>query len=176
VSDVPLTDAAPRHRGAAGLLDRFVTALAVLAGILASVMMVVTVTDVVGRGVFNRPLIGAFEAIELLMAAIVFLALPFVTWRREHVTVTLFYERMPPRAQAISTALSEIVAAIVCGLLAWRAWLYGERLVDVGERTLELGVPRGYVPMGVSAVLVLSGLIFLLLALRALFLGERARA
>ena len=174
MSDVPLSDAAPRYRGAAGLLDRTVTALATMAGVLAAVMMLVTVTDVVGRGAFNRPLIGAFEAIELLMAAIVFLALPLVTWRREHVTVTLFYERLPPRAQSISTAVSETVAAIVCGLLSWRAWAYGERLINVGERTLELGVPRGYVPLGVSIVLAVVGAIFLLLAVRALTLGERA--
>jgi TRAP-type transport system small permease protein len=176
VSEVPLSDAAPPRRGALGLLDRALAALATLAGLLAALMMLVTVTDVIGRGLLNKPLVGAFETIELLMAAIVFLALPFVTWRREHVNVTLFYERMPPRARSLSTALSEIVAAIVCGLLAWRAWLYGERLIEVGERTMELGIPRGYVPIAVSIILALSGLIFLLLAFRALFRGERAQA
>jgi hypothetical protein len=65
------------------------------------------------------------------------------------------------------------VAAAVCGVLSWRAWLYGERLLGAGERTLELGVPRGYVPAGVAIVLGLVALTFLLLAFRALLLGER---
>jgi TRAP-type C4-dicarboxylate transport system permease small subunit len=159
--------------GALGLVDRPVLALAVLAGFLAAAMMLLTVIDVAGRNLLNQPLLGAFEATELLMAAIVFLALPLVTWRREHVTVTLLYERLPARTQSVLPALGELVAAAVCGVLSWRAWLYGERLLGAGERTLELGVPRGYVPAGVAIVLGLVALTFLLLAFRALLLGER---
>ncbi len=171
-----MSEAAPvPERGAfAAALDRLTNACALLAGLLTSVMMIVTVADVVGRGVLNRPFYGAFEATELLMVAVVFLALPSVTWRREHIAVTLFYERMPVRLQSLSTALAEAVAAVACGLLSWRAWLYGERLLNVGERTLELGVPRGDVPVGVAVVLAATAVLFGLLALRSLLHGERA--
>jgi hypothetical protein len=37
-------------------------------------------------------------------------------------------------------------------------------------------VPRGLVPSGVAVILVVLGILFTLLAFRALFLGERAPA
>src|SRR3712207_6965250 len=61
-----------------------------------------------------------FPYTTLFRSAVVFLALPFVTWRREHIAVTVLYERMPPRAQSLLTAAAELLAAVVCGLLAWR--------------------------------------------------------
>ena len=176
MSESPASSSPAPRRGWAGLLDRMVAGLAIAAGLLAAAMMAVTVVDVIGRNFFNRPLFGAFEMTELTMVSIVFLALPFVTWRRDHVTVTLFYARLPPRLQSLSTATGEIVAAMACAVLAWRAWLYSERLMGVGERTLELGVPRGFIPGGVAISLAFTALLFALLALRSLLLGERAPA
>ena len=139
-------------------------------------MMAVTVTDVVGRTLFNRPLYGAFEMIELSMVAIVFAALPFVTWTRSHLSVTVVYGAFPPRVQSIMTGISELVFASVCLLLAWRAWLYGQRLFSARETTLELAIPRGYIPSGVAVVLTLTACLFVLLALRSFARGERAPA
>lgn len=175
MTEIESREPAPR-RGFPGLLDRATRLLALVSGVLAGTMMMITVIDVGGRTFFNKPLIGAFELTELLMACIVFLALPAVTWGRDHVTVTVGYEHFSPRAQSLTTAAGEIVAAITCFILSWRAWLYGERLLNVGERTLELGVPRGLVPSGVAVILVVLGILFTLLAFRALFLGERAPA
>ena len=53
-------------------------------------MMVLTVVDVTGRFVFNRPIPGSFEVMEFCLAIVVFSALPLVTWDRRHITVSLF--------------------------------------------------------------------------------------
>lgn len=166
----------PVRAGAIGIVDRLIFGLGVAAGLLAASMMAVTVTDVVGRNVFNAPLFGAFELTELSMVAIVFLALPFVTWTREHLVVTIFYSRFPAPLQTAVTALGELVFAVLCGLIAWRAWLYADRLFRVRETTLELAMPRGYIPAGVAIALALTALLFLLLALRTVLRGERAAA
>lgn len=160
--------------GAVGLLDRAVAALGILAGVVAATMMAVTVVDVLGRNLFNAPLFGAFEITEIAMVSIVFLALPFVTWTRTHLSVSVFYGLYPPRVQALVTGLGDLVFGAVCALVAWRAWLYAERLFRVRETTLELQIPRGVIPAGVSVALWLTAALFLLLALRALLRGERA--
>lgn len=49
----------------------------------------ITVIDVIGRYFFSAPLNGAFELTEVLVAALVFAALPLTTERREHVEVDL---------------------------------------------------------------------------------------
>ncbi len=50
-------------------------------------MMVLTCVDVVGRYFLSRPIFGAFEITEMLLAALIFAGLPLVTLRNEHVTV-----------------------------------------------------------------------------------------
>ena len=80
-----------RPRGAFGLR----AALAVLGGVLLMALMGMTVTDVIGRYLFNAPLRGATELTELLLAAVVFLGLPAVALADEHVTVDLVTDRMP---------------------------------------------------------------------------------
>jgi TRAP-type C4-dicarboxylate transport system permease small subunit len=52
-------------------------------------MMLLTTADVGGRYFFNSPILGAVELTQLMLAALVFLSLPVVCWRQEHVSVDL---------------------------------------------------------------------------------------
>src|SRR4029077_1450758 len=70
------------------VFDRnIVPALGVIAAVLLFGLMVLTCVDVVGRYFLNRPVYGAFEITEMLLAALIFLGLPLVTLRNEHVNV-----------------------------------------------------------------------------------------
>lgn len=51
-------------------------------GLTLFALMVVTSVDVVGRYFFNSPRPGAVELARLMLATLVFLAFPVVTWRR----------------------------------------------------------------------------------------------
>jgi TRAP-type C4-dicarboxylate transport system permease small subunit len=131
-------------------------------------MMVVTVVDVGGRFLFNRPLHGAFEATEVMMGLIVFLALPLATRRREHITVTILEPHLPGWLKRGAAFLFGLVCAGVCGLLAWRLGLHGERLLRVGEVTLELRIPRGGIATAMSWLMWVACVAFVLDALAAL--------
>ncbi|MGH6914044.1 MAG: TRAP transporter small permease subunit, partial [Geminicoccales bacterium] len=48
-------------------------------------MMMVTVTDVVLRSLFDYPIFGTFDLVELCLVALIFLALPETFRREEHV-------------------------------------------------------------------------------------------
>jgi TRAP-type C4-dicarboxylate transport system permease small subunit len=131
-------------------------------------MMAVTVVDVGGRFLFNRPLHGAFEATEVMMGLIVFLALPLATRRREHITVTLLDPYLPEWLKRSAALLFGLTCAAVCGLLAWRLGLHGERLLRVGEITLELRIPRGGIATAMSWLMWVAAAAFLLDAIAAL--------
>lgn len=150
------------------LADRLFAALGILAGVLAAAMMLVTTVDVGGRYFLNRPLHGAFEATEVMMGLLVFLALPLATRRREHITVTMFDHLLPERLKRGAALLFGLVCAGICGLLAWRVGLYGERLLNVGEVTLELRIPRGGIATAMSWLLWVAALAFLLDGIAAL--------
>ena len=57
----------------------FATALVLMA------MVALTVVDVVARYLFNSPVNGAFELTEMMLATVVFLALPLTTAAGEHI-------------------------------------------------------------------------------------------
>ena len=70
------------RRGAGFLLG--LACLCVLAGLIG-----LTCVDVVARYAFNSPVNGAYELTELLLATLIFLALPLTTAAGEHIEVEL---------------------------------------------------------------------------------------
>lgn len=70
----------------------------ILGGLAATfllVLMLITLVDVVGRYGFNSPVNGSFEITELLLAAIIFSALPLVVAKDQNITVDLIDAFVP---------------------------------------------------------------------------------
>ncbi|MCA0961229.1 TRAP transporter small permease [Salipiger bermudensis] len=147
-----------RPRGAFGLR----AALAVLGGVLLMALMGMTVTDVIGRYVFNAPLRGATELTELLLAAVVFLGLPAVALADEHVTVDLVTDRMPAAIKPWRGAATGLFSAVVLAVVAWRVWVYAAQIGGYGGTTTTLAIPIA--PLGYFCA-VCTGLGSLLTAL-----------
>lgn len=143
--------AGPAHRGIA-ILDGIAAA-----GLFA--MMVTTVVDVIGRYVFNRPLPASYELTEYLMGLLVFLALPVVTLRGEHVRITLIDARLGPRAAAVRDRALGGVAAVVCAALAWGVIGLAARMAAYGDGTQTLGLPLAPLAAVVAASLIACGAI-----------------
>ena len=54
-------------------------------------MSLVSVVDASGRYIFNSPLLGSTEIIELLMILVIFGSIPIVSQTQSHVRVDLFH-------------------------------------------------------------------------------------
>lgn len=123
------------------ILDRIETILLGLAATLLLALMAVTGIDVVGRYLLNAPLSGAFEMTELLLGALVFMALPLVSRHGAHVEVDLLASVVPVSVNKVLGLFAALVSAV---MLCWFAWT----LIDVmisqihdGSRSVSLGVP-----------------------------------
>src|SRR3989442_5153534 len=66
------------------------------AAVFLAAMMLLTVADVALRAFFNRPIHGTFELIELCLACTIFIALPAVFLRDEHLVVDVVDHLAPP--------------------------------------------------------------------------------
>jgi TRAP-type C4-dicarboxylate transport system permease small subunit len=147
--------------GIVGWVD---AALCALAGLVLFTMMVITAIDVIGRYFFNAPLGGAFEVTQILMAALVFTALPPVTLRRQHITIGLieglFRGRMAHTRDLIVAAIVTVSAAY----LAWRLWLLAERFAGRGDETASLAIPLAPVAFGAAVAVALVAAAGLVLA------------
>ena len=68
------------------LLDQ---TLGMVLAVLVFAMMVLTFLDVLGRQALNSPVPAAFEITEVMMGFTVYLGLPVISARREHLTIGL---------------------------------------------------------------------------------------
>ena len=148
-----------RNPGGWSVLDYPLGAVAIL---LIVAMTLLTCIDVVARYIFNAPIDGAFELTQLLLAALIFTALPLTTAAGEHVDVELFAVAAGPRFQPVFRAISGVVSAAVLLVLSWRLWAHAGRLLEDGAVTNSLGLPFAPVGYLAAASCAISGVIVIL--------------
>jgi TRAP-type transport system small permease protein len=139
-----------------------------IAAALIFAMMAVTVVDVIGRYALSRPLPGAFEVTEVIMAVTIFVALPLVTLEHGHLTVSLLTDRLSPRSRRIQSGLVSLFSAAVLGLIAWRLYRHGAQLFSYGDVTIFLRLPKGPLAYVLSALAGVSALAALVSGVRFL--------
>lgn len=127
-------------------------------------MMVITCLDVVGRYVVSRPFPGAAELVQYLMVSAIFVALPLVTLRREHISISLIDLVLGPRAKQIQSALVCVFSAIVVAVLCHRLWLHAQMLAENRDVIGFLNLP---VAPAAFLASVLSGITALILVAMA---------
>jgi len=125
-----------------------------------------TCVDVIGRYFFRAPVVGAVELVQLSMAGIIFLSLPIMFLKNDHVIVDLFsFKKRPWLAWAISLILTVVMIGAIF-ILADRVWAYAIRAYEDGDRTIYLHIPR-YLTVGlVTGSIYLSGLFLCLRAVQ----------
>jgi len=147
--------------------DRLIVpALGVVAAVVLFCLMTLTCVDVVGRYFFNNPVYGAFEITEMLLAGLIFSGLPLVTVRGDHVTVDLFEAVTPNWLFRVQHAVACLVCSVATGYLAWRLWARAVGMDLAGETTAQLKLKLAYLTYGMSILMALTAVAFLVLAVR----------
>jgi TRAP-type C4-dicarboxylate transport system permease small subunit len=145
----------------------------VLKTIMVTVMfLLVTVTfvDVGGRYLFSRPLPGAFEWQEVLMAIAIFTGLPLVTIDREHVTVSLL-DGIFARWAILRRLQLIVVNTVSCGVLtfvALRLYDQGQGFIRWGDTSAFMRIPYWPVAYFMAAMAALAAVV---LAIRVALLA-----
>lgn len=104
-------------------------------------MMLLTVADVVLRTLFNRPLHGTFELVELLLAGAFFLALPASFLRDDHIVVDVV-DRAAPRAVRSLRRIAGAIAVLLLAVLTWQGARAAYDTWTFGDVTMDLSLPR----------------------------------
>ena len=123
--------------------------LGLAASLALGCLILITCVDVVGRYIFDRPLSGAFELTEMILAALVFLALPLTTERREHIEVDILGALLPARTNRWLVAFAGLFSAALLATLAWRLGAHALGAAQDGAVTNALSIP--YAPFGFLA-------------------------
>lgn len=104
-------------------------------------MSLLTVVDATGRYLFNYPIIGSVELVELMMIAVIFSSIPLMTRSRGHITVDGFSHLFSARAVDLQDRFGAVLATVVSGFLAWVTWGKATSTADYGDMTAMLGIP-----------------------------------
>ena len=127
-------------------------------------MMLLTVADVAMRAVFSRPIPGMLDLIELGLACTIFVALPAVFLRDEHLVVDVIDHVAPKRVVRWLDLLGAALSAAVLAVMAWRMLPLARDMHAFGDVTADLAIPKlwYWVPVLVGVIASMLAALFFL--------------
>tara|TARA_R110000850_G_scaffold168543_1_gene293547 strand:+ start:65947 stop:66450 length:504 start_codon:yes stop_codon:yes gene_type:complete len=146
------------HQGITAVLERL---LGVLSALPVAVIVIVTFIDVFARYLFSAPLKGSMEIVEYAMALLIFTALPLVTRKRQHVSVSLIDNWVKGQAKRLKMTMCDALSAAALWLLAWRLWAQAVEDWDVGTQTEVLGLLNAPLNFSLAFLAAVAGLVAL---------------
>ena len=135
--------------------------LGVSAGAVLFAMMMLTAVDVVGRYIFNRPVTGAFEVTEMMLAALIYCGLPLVSQRREHIVIDTFDYLMSRGVKRSLDMAAEVLCSAALFGLAWLVFGRAGRVAQYGDTTTVLKIPLAPVAYLMAVMLLVGAIIHL---------------
>ena len=162
MAEVLVSETGKRYTGYGLVLDTACKVMAFVSGVTLVALALMSLWSIIGRSVFDKPLIGDYELVQMLSAVAVALSLPYAHWIGAHVIVDFFTANAKPRTNAVMDLLANLVMAFFSIVIAWRLWVGLLDLRSNFDASMMLNIPTwwSYVPF-VPA--------FTLLALTALY-------
>ncbi|MCT8973488.1 TRAP transporter small permease [Microbaculum marinisediminis] len=150
------------------MIDRLQKGLLSFAGIVVLAIMGVTVVDVIGRYVLNRPLAGSFEITQLLLVLVIFAGLPAVCAAGSHIRVDVLLHMMSKGVRRFVERASAAMIVATLVYLAILTWEKAGEVVAIGDVTPFLHIPIGPFAYFISASCGLAAIAFTARMLREL--------
>ena len=140
------------------LTRKVATVFGSLAALFLAGMMLLTVADVVLRHVFSFPIRGMLELVELGLACTVFLALPAVFLRDENLVVDVIDHLAPRGVVSFLDLVGAVVSLGVLVVMAWQMAPLARAMVEFGDVTSDLSIPKLYYWIPVLGGVIASAL------------------
>lgn len=125
-------------------------------------MMFLGAGDVIGRYLFSRPIKGAMEGSQLLMAGVSLLCWGYAQATNSHIKIDLLLVRYPARVRAIMNLAGLVLTMVVFGLIAWQSALIAVETLQQHRMLENLPLPffpfKLMVPLG-AFILCLESII-----------------
>ncbi|MFM1908690.1 MAG: hypothetical protein RLZZ591_2367 [Pseudomonadota bacterium] len=141
MAEVLLTESTERHEGYALFLDKACKVLAVISGVILTLMALMSIRSIVGRTFFESPLLGDYELVQMMCAVAVALALPYTHWVKANVIVDFFTAHTSEKTNAGLDTLANLFLAIFSAVIAWRLLVGLFDLRSAEDASMLLGIP-----------------------------------
>jgi TRAP-type C4-dicarboxylate transport system permease small subunit len=154
-------------------IDKLQTFLAGIGAVVSAAlifgMMTLIFIDVAGRFLFNNPIFGSYEVVQMGMGLLVFYALPYAQYKKGLVRVDFVINYFPKLPRKILWVIGDLISTCVCYALAYACYLHAAGTLAVsGAKTSVLMMPLYPFYYVASAGLLLFALILTVDTLHAL--------
>jgi len=140
---------------------RFVSKLLnIIAGIAVTVMMLLTVADVLLRA-GGHPIIGTYEIVSLLLALVIGFGIPQVSLDRGNVYMDLLLEKLSKRGRKVMNTATRVLCLILFAPLGYNLFNVGARFHASGEVSATIKIPFYPVAYGVAVCCLLECCVFI---------------
>jgi TRAP-type C4-dicarboxylate transport system permease small subunit len=103
-----------------------------LAGLILAFTAVLVVANILGRVLLKRPILGTYEMVGFLTAAVVGLALARCAIENSHIAITFVTDKLPVRIRKIIAVVIDLPAMIFLLFAAYNIFAYGSRMAASG--------------------------------------------
>ena len=128
------------------------------AGVLIFALMLLGVAQIVLRTVFDAPIFGYIDVVEVSMVGFAVLSIAYVQRVGAHVRMEILVARLRGRWLWLTEMLGTALAAFIVGVLIPYAWRHFERAFDFGDSTIDIELAtwpaKLVVPLALSVLLV----------------------
>lgn len=115
--------------------------LTLVSSLALVVLLLVTFAGVIMRYVFNAPILGSNEIIELASVALVMLAMPTAAQAEVHIRVDVFDGMIGTFGRFAGDILSRGISIALLVVLVWRSWGKLADGAEYGDATNMLNIP-----------------------------------
>jgi TRAP-type C4-dicarboxylate transport system permease small subunit len=144
------------------VLEMLAKACAVLAGVLLTVITLMTCVSLIGRNTVGWTIVGDFELTGFAAGAAIALFLPWCQATRGHIIVDFFTLKASPATRGALDRLGALLLALTMALMTWRTTLGGLNAWQTQAGSMMLGAPEWMVyalmvpPLALTAVIALA--------------------
>lgn len=135
------------------ILRRLAVLFAIVGGLAACAVALMTIVSVAGRAALSQPIPGDVELTQFGTALCIALCLPWAQLHGSNIIVDFFTQRARERTLRVLDAFGALLLALMVGVLAWRTAAGALAVHDAFETTMILGLP-----MWISYVVLAPGL------------------
>ena len=146
------------------LLESLAKLCAVAAGVLLTVITLMTCVSVIGRNTTGWTLVGDFELAGSAAGAAVALFMPWCQFRRGNIMVDFFTTKASQATQNGLDRMGALLMAAMMALMTWRSALGGLSAWKSQAGSMMLGFPEWIVYCGIVPPLLLTAIIALVQA------------
>ncbi len=104
-------------------------------------LMILGVLQIGLRSLFNSPITGYIDLVELSMATMAFLGAAYCQRLAAHIRMEIFVGKLKGRALWIAESFGTLVAMIIIAILVWYSWDHFMRAFEIGDSTIDAEYP-----------------------------------